>query len=173
MIKNPLTFLKKGHLLWAMNFWPPIFGAGIKVKVLKPDLTDVVVSMKQRFWNTSFVSRHFGGSLYVMTDPFYMIMLLEVLGKGHSVIDKSASIRYLRPARGKVSARFKLSKNEIEKISSRFRISDKPFEWTFEIPITSDKGEVVAVVSKTLSLKKYKKNKDITLYSRQSKGVSK
>ena len=154
MIKNPLTYLKKRHLLWAINFWPPIFGAGIRVKVLSPDLTDVLVTMKQRFWNTSFVSRHFGGSLYVMTDPFYMIMLLEVLGKGHSVIDKAASIRYLKAARGKVSARFKLTENEIKKIMLKLESSEKPIDWTFDIPIICEKGSTVAIVNKTLSLKK-------------------
>ena len=157
MIKNPLSYLKKRHLLWAMNFWPPLVGAGIKVKVINRDLTDVLVTMKQRFWNTSFVSRHFGGSLYVMTDPFYMIMLLEVLGKGSSVIDKAASIRYLKPAKGKVSARFYLSKEEVKKIKLKLESTEGAFEWSFEVPITSEGGQVVAVVSKTLSLKNYKK----------------
>ena len=156
MIKNPLTYLKKRHLLWAINCWPPLFGAGIRVKVLKPDLTEVLVTMKQRFWNTSFVSRHFGGSLYVMTDPFYMIMLLEVLGKGHSVIDKAASICYLKAAKGKVSARFKLTENEIEKIIEKLDANEKPIEWTFDIPIICEKGITVAIVSKTLSVKKIK-----------------
>lgn len=75
--------------------------------------------MKMRFWNKNYVGTHFGGSIYSMTDPFYMLMLLNLLGKGYIVWDKSASIRYKIPAKGSLYARFELSMDQVEKFDSR------------------------------------------------------
>ena len=66
MIKNPLTYLKKRHLLWAINFWPPIFGAGIRVKVLRPDLTevwDLETQMRDRNPNILTLPQHFKNNI--------------------------------------------------------------------------------------------------------------
>jgi len=82
-----------------MNVWPPFLGAGIRVTRLQPDWRAIDVEMKLRFWNANFVGTHYGGSLYSMTDPFYMLMLIENLGRDYIVWDKSASIRF--PSRAK------------------------------------------------------------------------
>ena len=146
-------FLKKKHLLWCMNFWPPVLGAGIRIKIKRPDLKEVLVEMKQRFWNTSFIDRHFGGSLYVMTDPFYMIMLIENLGSGYKVIDKAAEIKYLAAAKGKVWAKFKLTDEIVEGVKKKVELSKAPVEVNFDIPIENSTG-VVAKVTKTLYVRK-------------------
>ena len=70
--------------------------------------------MKLRFWNTNYVGSHFGGSLYSMTDPFYMFILLEHLKKDHIIWDKSADIEFLRPAKGEVKAIFEINESDLE-----------------------------------------------------------
>ena len=67
-------------LKFGMNLWPPFLGAGIRVKQIAPDYKEVVVSMKLRWYNRNYVGTHFGGSLAAMTDPFYMLMLINTLG---------------------------------------------------------------------------------------------
>jgi Domain of unknown function (DUF4442) len=47
--------------------------------------------MKLRFWNRNYVGTHYGGSLYSMADPFFMVMLINILGPSYIVWDKSAS----------------------------------------------------------------------------------
>lgn len=39
------------------------------------------------------VGTHFGGSIFAMSDPFYMLMYMNILGKRHLVWDHSACIR--------------------------------------------------------------------------------
>ncbi len=39
-----------------------------------------------------------------MCDPFFMLMLMTRLGPGYVVWDKSASIEFVRPGRGTVTA---------------------------------------------------------------------
>ena len=71
----------KRHMRWVLNLYPPFLGAGIRVRRLQSDWKAIDVEMNLRFWNANYVGTHFGGSLYSMTDPFYMLMLIENLGR--------------------------------------------------------------------------------------------
>ncbi|KTD59128.1 hypothetical protein Lsai_0648 [Legionella sainthelensi] len=143
--------MKFSTLLKMMRFWPPFLGAGIRVKNFNPEGTSIIVQMKMRFWNKNYVGTHFGGSIYSMTDPFYMLMLLNLLGKGYIVWDKSASIRYKIPAKGTLYARFELSMDQVEKI--RLQVDEaKKIESEFYIPITNEEGNTIAEVKKILSI---------------------
>ena len=45
----------------------------------------------------------FGGSLFAASDPFYMVMLIRMLGT-NMVWDKAAHIRFKKPAKPRVYA---------------------------------------------------------------------
>ena len=108
-----------------MKWWPPFLGAGIRVKSLQDDFRDAVVELRLGRLNRNYVGTHFGGSLYAMTDPFFMIMLLYNLGDDYLVWDKSGSIEYVAPGRGTVSAHFHLSEKRLQGClmgSNRFRV---------------------------------------------------
>ncbi len=143
----------KRHVRRLMNLWPPFLGAGIRVRRLDSDWRAVDVEMKLRLWNRNFVGTHYGGSLYSMTDPFYMLMLIENLGREYIVWDKSASIRFRQPGRGKVMAEFRLSGEQIEAI--RRRLQNEPqVEPAFTVEVKDESGAVVAEVQKVLSVRK-------------------
>lgn len=145
--------MKAKWLLRLMRFWPPFLGAGIRVKEFNDDYSSILVEMKLRFWNQNYVGTHFGGSLYTMTDPFYMLMLIKLLGKGYVVWDKSAKIRYKKPAKHTVYARFTLTPEQVQAIKSEVDKQEK-FEPVFLIPVTDEKGDVVAEIEKTLHIKR-------------------
>src|SRR6202051_5168931 len=111
MSRNVLLHLLGGTkgsraLLRWISLWPPFLGAGIRVKPIAPDMKAVDVEMKLRWWNANYVGTHFGGSLFAMTDAFYMLMLMANLGRDYIVWDKAASIRYRKPGQGTVRAAF-------------------------------------------------------------------
>jgi acyl-coenzyme A thioesterase PaaI-like protein len=126
---------------------------GIKVRRMAADMREVDVEMVQRFWNTNYVGVHFGGSLFAMTDPFYMLMLLENLGPGYVVWDKAASIRFRRPAKGTVRAEFRLTAEQIDEVR-RTAESAAKVEPVFAVEIKDQSGEVMAVVERVLHVKK-------------------
>lgn len=136
-----------------MRFWPPFLGSGIRVKKFNSDFSMIEVRMKMRFWNKNYVGTHFGGSLYSMTDPFYMLMLLNKLGKNYIVWDKSGSIRYKKPAKGAIYAKFELLDDQLEAIK-QLADSGEKCEPVFNIQIKDAEEQVVAEVSKTLSIKR-------------------
>ncbi len=65
-----------------LNLWPPFLFAGIRVTALSADFRQARVELRMRPWNRNYVGTHFGGSLFAMTDPFWMIMVKESLGRG-------------------------------------------------------------------------------------------
>ncbi|HUP56259.1 MAG TPA: DUF4442 domain-containing protein [Bdellovibrionota bacterium] len=145
--------MKKTSLLRLLNLWPPYLGAGIRVKRIAPDFRSIDVEMNLRFWNQNYVGVHFGGSLYAMTDPFIMLMLMENLGKDYIVWDKAASIRFRKPGKGRVRVRFELSQERLDEI--RRQADELPkVEPVFQVQITGDAGEVIAEVEKTLWVKR-------------------
>ncbi len=136
-----------------MNVWPPFLGAGIRVKRLRPDWREIEVEMKLRRWNANFVGTHYGGSLYSMTDPFLMLMLMNCLGGDYIVWDKAASIRFRKPGKGTVSAAFQISDQQLEEIRQAL-LTEPKVERTFMVDVKDRAGNVIAQVEKLLYIRK-------------------
>jgi len=141
------------HMRRMLNLWPPFLGAGIRIKRLQPDWREIDVEMKLHRWNANYVGTHYGGSLYSMADPFFMLMLIENLGRDYIVWDKSASIRFRKPGRGRVSASFRLTEQEIAEIRDALRSTEK-IERTFRVDVKDESGTVIAEVEKLLHVRK-------------------
>jgi hypothetical protein len=145
--------MKKPFLLRFINIWPPMLGAGIRVQWLDPEMRAVDVTMKLRRWNKNFVGTHYGGSLYSMADPFFMVMLIQNLGREYIVWDKAATIRFRKPGRGMVKAQFRLTEAVLEDIRTRLETQEK-YEPTFRVQIKDEAGEVIAEVEKLLYIRR-------------------
>jgi len=143
-MKMDARLLRRG-----MGWWPPFLGAGIRVRSFADDFRDAVVELKLGRLNRNYVGTHFGGSLYAMCDPFYMIMLLHNLGSDYLVWDKGGEIEYVAPGRGTVRAHFTLGEARVAGIRAQAAGGDKVLP-EFEIDVTDKEGAVVARVRKTL-----------------------
>ncbi len=135
------------------NLYFPYFWSGIKAARVTKDYTEIDVRLKLTWYNRNFVGTQFGGNLYSMTDPFYMIMLMQNLGRNYIVWDKGAKIDFKKPGTGTVFAYFKLSKIQILEIK---KTADAQGKFIFDLPIdvVNEKNEVIAHVIKTLYVRK-------------------
>ena len=133
------------HIGW----WPPLLGAGIKLTRLDKDLREADVEMRLTRWNRNYVGVHFGGSLFAMTDPFYMLMLAANLGEEYVVWDKSASIRYRKPGKGRVRATFRLTEEKLAEIRGVLG-ADGRYDARFVVEIKDEEGGVVAEVERVI-----------------------
>lgn len=136
-----------------MNSWPPYLGAGIAVEEISRDWRTIRVAMKLRWYNRNYVNSHFGGNLFSMTDPFYMLMLIRNLGWQYIVWDTSAKIKFIKPGRGMVSALFTLDEDRLDAIRLKAASGEKLLE-RFRIDVLDEEGARVARVTKTLYIKK-------------------
>lgn len=151
--KSSLTFWQR-LLLAGINLYPPFFFAGIKARRLR-DPSGWESSLKLRFWNRNFVGTHYGGSLFSMCDPFFMLLFFELFEGEFIVWDKEASIRFLKPSRDKVTARFVVSNEEVVALRSRIETEGK-VEKRFTTLVVDGQGEVVAEVEKLLYFRRKK-----------------
>ncbi len=146
-------FASASALRGMLSTFAPYLGAGIKVTKVAEDFSAATVELRQHWYNTNYVGTHFGGSLYSMVDPHYMLLLMRRLGKGYIVWDKSASIDFIRPGKGTVRAHFELTDERVEEIRRMTAGGDKYLpEW--DIDILDESGELVARVHKVLYVRK-------------------
>lgn len=144
---------KKRFKIWLYNFYPPYIGAGIRIKNIAKDLSYFHVEMKLRFYNKNYVGVHFGGSLYSMCDPFFMLILLETLGPDYIVWDKVGSMTFVKPGKGKVTAKFQIPQEEIERIRKEVETKRKG-EFLFTTNVMDEVSDVVATLEKTIYIRK-------------------
>jgi acyl-coenzyme A thioesterase PaaI-like protein len=148
-------FKKAWLLKLLLNIWPPLLFSGIRVIDLSADFRTASVRLKLSVFNRNAVGVHFGGSLFAMTDPFYMLMLLGILGKDYIIWDKSADIDYVKPGKGKVTADFIISDALIADILANTANGEK---YLPELPVyvKDAEGEIVAKLNRKLYIRKKK-----------------
>lgn len=143
----------KRFLFFLWNFWPPFLGAGISIKIISKDFHYVRAQLKRWPWTKNVVGTHFGGSIYAMTDPFYMALLIYNLGPNYIVWDKAATIRFKKPGITDLFAEFELNKEDLDGIKQKLESSPK-IDWERDVLVKDTNGEVVAEIHKVIHIRK-------------------
>ncbi len=136
-----------------LNLWPPFLFAGVRVRSITDDWRHAEVEMRSHWWNRNYVGVHFGGSLFAMTDPFWMLLTLHSLGRDYIVWDRAGEIQFRKPGRGTVRAVFRLDDTMLDEMRAASADGEKHLRW-FESEIVDAGGEVVARVRKQLYIRR-------------------
>ena len=145
------------RLRWIFNLWPPFAFAGIRVRAIGPDWASAEVELRARPWTRNYVGTHFGGSLFAMTDPFWMILLMHRLGREYVVWDKSGAIDFVAAVREPVYARFALDDATVASIRAAADADGKALHW-FETDIATGSGTAVARVRKQVYVRRKRRD---------------
>jgi len=135
------------------NLWPPFLFSGIRVLDISDDWRRARVVLRKRWYNRNYVGTQYGGSLFSMTDPFWMVLTLQCLGRGYIVWDKAAEIEFIAPGREDVYAEFHIDDAMLDEIRAATAGGEKYLRWC-ETPITTASGELVARVRKQLYVRR-------------------
>ncbi len=142
-----------------MNFFPAYRGTGARVIHISDNLLEVIIKLPFNWTTNNYVGSIFGGSIYASVDPVYMIMLIRLLGKDYIVWDKSATIKFIKPGKETLYARFELDKNSVEKY--RAELEEKhSIDKVFSVELVNKAGLVHALIEKTIYMRK-KENKNV------------
>jgi acyl-coenzyme A thioesterase PaaI-like protein len=133
----------------AMNLWPPFLFNSIRVQRLSADYTEADVVLRLRPWNRNYVRSQFGGNLFAMTDPFWMLLVMHQLGSDYYVWDKAGAIDFVAPGREHVYAHFRLEPGVVDELRAAAAGGAKVLRW-FETEVKTASGEVIAIVRKQL-----------------------
>ena len=145
--------MKPTTLRHIFNAWPPFLLSGIHVTEMARDWSFARVELRMRPWNRNYVGTHFGGSLFAMTDPFWMLLMLHALPRDYIVWDKAGEIEFVKPGRSTVHAEFRIDDAVIEEIKAAAAGGDKVLRW-FDTDVIDAEGEVVAKVRKQLYIRR-------------------
>jgi acyl-coenzyme A thioesterase PaaI-like protein len=150
-----LNTLRKSpfFLKMLLNTYAPYVGAGVRIQHLDLDEGIIDVEMPLTRFNKNYVGTHFGGSLYSMVDPFYMLILINRLGPDYVVWDKAANIDFKSPGRGRVRARIHITIEDIDQIRELAAAGGAVLQ-SYTVRILADDDHVVAEVQKTLYIRK-------------------
>ena len=147
-VKLPPGVFRRG-----INLWPPFLGAGVRVTRVAGDYREIDVTLKLGLLNRNYFGTQFGGSMFAMTDPFFALMMLRNLGPEYVVWDRAGAIRYLKPGRGDVYARFRLAAAAVARARAATTRGRK-HEPTFTVAIVDGDGATIAEVDKTLYVRR-------------------
>lgn len=138
---------------WGFNWFPAYRGTGGRVTYIAGDWREIRIRLPLSRRTRNYVGTIFGGSMYGAVDPIYMVMLIQTLGPGYVVWDKAASIRFRRPGRATLFARFTLDDEELDAI--RDALSREPaVERTYTVELADAEGTVHASIEKTIHVRR-------------------
>ncbi|WP_104471824.1 DUF4442 domain-containing protein [Acinetobacter indicus] len=138
-----------------INRYAPYRGADIAVEKMNLANYHIRVKMPLTRKNQNIVGVHFGGSLYAMVDPFYMLLLMHHLGSKYIVWDKAATIHFLAPGRSMVYADIRLNAMEVDTIRELAE-NYAPVYRNYHLNIFDEAGVRIAEVEKTVYIRRKK-----------------
>lgn len=137
----------------ALNLWPPFLFSGVRVEHIGEGFSSVRVRLRLTPLTRNYVGTQYGGSLYSMTDPFWMLILLRRLGDDYIVWDRAAEIRFLAPGRTDVVAEFEVTEEVLDELRAEAAEHGRTLRW-FETDVVGTDGTVVARVRKQVYVRR-------------------
>ena len=131
------------------NLFPAYRGTGARVTYIRHDRKEIHIRLPLNWKTRNYVGTIFGGSMFAAADPIYMIMLINTLGKDYIVWDKSGEIKFRRPGKEQLYARFILNDKTIEEIKEAVK-KDHEVDYNFAMEYTTKSGKVISEITKKI-----------------------
>lgn len=151
---TPRQTLRSRLVRVGFNLFPAYRGTGARITFIAGDWSEVRVRVPLSWRTRNYVGTIFGGSMYGAVDPIYMIMLIKRLGPAYIVWDREATIRFRRPGRSTLQARFVVGDDELAAIRAAVPAAGDRTERRYTVELVDADGEVHATVEKVLYIRR-------------------
>ena len=113
------------------------------------DFRELHVRLKLGIRTRNRVGTIYGGSIYSSVDPYFMLMLMEILGRDYVVWDKGATMKFVRPITEPVKCRFLITDELVDTVKAQIAATG---QYVFDLPLeyVDDRGTVYATFTKTV-----------------------
>ena len=138
---------------WQWNLGPLYRGTGAHIMSISADWRDVRTRLPLSYRTRNYVGTIFGGAIYACVDPFYMVMLSNVLGQDYVVWDKAATIRFLKPGKATLYARVTLDDAELGAIRAALETA-RSIDRVYTVTLADAQGVVCAEVEKVIYIRR-------------------
>lgn len=144
-----------------LNLWPPFLFSSIRIERISEDFREYDVTMKLRPWSRNYVGTQFGGTLFAMCDPWWMLGTLRNIGeKDYVVWDKAGEIEFVSPGRGHVRTTIRITDEHLDEVRTATADGSKHLIWCSN-DILGEDGTVVARYRKQLYVRRKPAKKTI------------
>jgi hypothetical protein len=153
MIYNPTKyFLKRYHspdlqpkeLRRMLNLWFPFLVNRIQIISITEDFHEMQVRLKHSFWNRNPNKSVWGGSITSALDPFFPIMLKQILLKRGIITDfysKAVNVQFIKMVKSNVMFQFSISKEEVAATEKELKENGKYADW-YSVDGIDSEGEI-------------------------------
>lgn len=131
------------------NRYPTIRGTGSYTTFISSDWKEVHVKLPLSFRTRNIVGTVFGGSIYSSVDPIYMLQLMKILGKEYIVWDKAATIKFKKPIKKTVYAKFIITDELVDFVKTTILTKGK-VDIDLTVQYVNKQGDVFAEIYKTI-----------------------
>jgi len=136
-----------------MNFVPVLRRTGGRVTFLSDDYRCVKMKLPLNLGTRNYVGTIYGGSMFSACDGIYMVMLINILGKGFIVWDKEGTIRFRKPGRNTLHMTFLITDEDLQDIRDTLQTQPKMGK-VFTVHLIDEEGDVCAEVDKLIYIRK-------------------
>ena len=142
---------------WGGNLFPAYRRSGAKIIYVAADFHEVHIQIPCNWKTRNHMGITWGGSLYSALDPIFGVMLHKLLGGNFRMVDKEANIQFKRPAHKTLTAKFKITQQELAGIKQDLlntveRSFKKNIERHYCIELTDEEETVHVTCEKVLSI---------------------
>ncbi len=135
--KENLKFKIKRFLF---NFFPAYRRTGARICFISDDWKEMHIKLGLKWTTRNYVGSVFGGSIYGALDPIYMVQLINILGNKYVVWDKVATVKFIRPIKQTVFAKFLIPEDLITEIKKEIELNK---EMEIELSVQFNDGNEI------------------------------
>lgn len=151
--------LKPWQFRLMMNWYPPLRFNGIRIMQLSEDYQHMTVRIKKGLLNKNLQGSLFGGSLFSAFDPYYPVMLWQILAKEGIRTQawlRAAEINYIYPAKSDMVIQFDWADHEVILAKEQLYKTGKYKGWHYAK--AKDKDGITCVTCRLLVVLKSKEH---------------
>jgi len=136
-----------------LNAHPAYWGTGGRLTYVADDYHEIRLKLPLTWRTRNVVGTLFGGSMFGAVDPVYMLMLMRILGSEYIVWDTEATIRFRKPGRETLYARFQVDEEDIERLRVELETAAST-ERTYTVDLVNRDGVVHASIEKSIYIRR-------------------
>ena len=124
--------LRANELKHMLNLWFPFLVNRIHITSIAEDFHELQVRLKHSFWNRNPNKSIWGGSIASALDPFFPIMMKQIILRGGTSTDfcsKAIHVEFIRMVESHVSFHFIITEEEVIKIEEILKNDGKYEDW--------------------------------------------
>ncbi len=150
MVKRVIDLIGKDRMFKLFfNISPMYRRTGGRIVTISPDLKEVKIRLPLNLRTKNYVGTIYGGHMYSAVDGIYMVQLINILGSAYVIWDKSATIRFKKPANTTLYADFILTDKLLDEIKHDVAgLGEK--DYILKVDLVDKSGKVYAEVDKVI-----------------------